>query len=247
MDNTHELRHLNVYTEPHQYPVYPVWRRLNTSKLETLNVTHHLRSDEDSNAYPDCTNLRSLTITFYDAAEFEGLPEEWPRFKSLAGLRELTVIYKPSEDFSEVDDRLNHLAAWLGRIDPFMGKLECLNIEFQTRYPDSIVDSEIEGLEELDAQLACLQSTTLKKVLIVVCHEFPDESTEPFGAVEGEGRLEEGEGHLSRQELREARTAGSLNIIWDALTASRARAPDFISVKFFRVEDTSWFYSLDQE
>ncbi|KAG6832802.1 hypothetical protein H0H92_009421 [Tricholoma furcatifolium] len=253
MNNTPELRHLLVRVEAYQYPFYSVWRRLNTSKLETLDVIHYLLSDEDyTNVYPNLANLRSLTITFDEDGDFKDRPEEWPSFESLAELLELTVIYKSPEDFIEVDDRSNRLAAWLGRIDPFMGKLERLIIEFPTLYPDNIVVSDFVGLEELDAQLARLQLTTLKKVLIAVCpHDLngsardyvdEDDGFGAFGAVtpeadeefgREEGQAWPGEEH---RDSFEARTAGSVKIIWDALAASRARAPDFISVKAFRRE-----------
>ncbi|KAG6832801.1 hypothetical protein H0H92_009420 [Tricholoma furcatifolium] len=291
--NTPELRNLHLDIHSHEFRT--VWRHLDTSKLEKLAVQHRLESyDQHTSIYPpECANLRSLTVTFSEDDPFEhDWIDDWPRFESLAELRELNVVYKTKVYEQDLEDRPERLAGWLGRIDPVMRQLECLNITFFVTFPDSIVSKEFEELQELDSQLACLQSATLKKVVIAVCPNDSEGSADPrkryeaFGAA-GLGASTEADGESEREEVwqalklldevrgtpmerevtervmralalvperkgvtqeeLEARTAGSVKVIWDSLKASRARAPDFISVKVCKSEDVPWYHKVLEE
>ncbi|KAG6832787.1 hypothetical protein H0H92_009405 [Tricholoma furcatifolium] len=311
--NRPQPRHMHLSMDPSQF--YNVWRRLDTSQLQTLVFMHGVSmelqgGETEYTLPPDTRNLQRLIINFGanrlihptshtlisglgehghgDPSEpVPNLEVNWPRFNSLAGLRELTVTYPTWQCF----DRPRRLAEWLGSLDPIMEKLESLNIYLSLEYPDSLADENIEGLAELDRQLAGLQPATLKNVLIGLAPTDLDESTcvsdeddvedeeddtydeyeEDEGVDRGKYRAEAGEedenddngdddeeeeeeeesesesksGEPSgevpvadevTQEMLETCTAPSVQKMWVSLSASRSRAPDFISVKVFDSE-----------
>ncbi|KAG6811133.1 hypothetical protein H0H92_008829 [Tricholoma furcatifolium] len=271
--STPELRHLNIVSDPCYF--YDVWLRLDTSKLETAVVPYGagmgVESGDIDNTYPpSCASLQSLSIVICEddgEAPWEDDSEDWPKFKSLAALREFNVSIATWTH----DDWPRRLARWLGRLDAIMGNLEYLTLYLSIQFPDTIAVEPIEGLLELDSQLAHLQLTTLKHVVIGLCPNDPDGTSVLSDDDEGDGEDEDGddedgevddagpdigeqelvgnvegmvldggrsgppETEVSQEEL-ETRTAASFRKMWDSLPASRARAPDFISIKVLTSE-----------